>query len=85
MTQAAQCGRCASAFETLGLHKVIVGCLADNDASRRVIEKLGFRFVGRFEDDVYRDGRWHAHLRYELLADDPVDIALTQPITRPTL
>ena len=67
MTEAADAVmRCA--FQTIGLHKVTVGCIADNVASRRVIEKLGFRYVGRLEDDVWRDGRWHSLLRYELTA-----------------
>jgi len=35
-----------AAFTQLALHKVVVGCLAENVRSQRVIEKLGFRFVG---------------------------------------
>ena len=31
-------------FESLGLHKVKVGCFEPNVGSRRVIEKIGFRF-----------------------------------------
>lgn len=53
-------------FDYVGLHKVTVNCLAANDASRRVIEKLGFRFVGQREEDVWRDGQWHARMFYEL-------------------
>ena len=83
MTEAADavvgCG-----FQTIGLHKVTVGCIADNVASRRVIEKLGFRYVGRLEDDVWRDGRWHSHLRYELTAPEWPDVHTTMRIsTRP--
>jgi RimJ/RimL family protein N-acetyltransferase len=59
----------AFAFGPLGLHKVTTGHLVDNHASRRVIEKLGFRLVGRAEDDLHRDGRWHTALRYERLTD----------------
>jgi [ribosomal protein S5]-alanine N-acetyltransferase len=55
-------------FATLGLHKITVGCLDGNQGSQRVIEKLGFRFVGRLVDDAWRDGAWWSHLRYELLA-----------------
>jgi ribosomal-protein-alanine N-acetyltransferase len=55
-------------FETLGLHKLTVGCIEENVGSRRVIEKLGFRWVGRLVDDVWRDGRWWAHLRWEMTA-----------------
>jgi RimJ/RimL family protein N-acetyltransferase len=57
-------------FETLGLHKVTVGCIEENVASRRVIEKLGFRWVGKLVDDVWRDGRWWTHLRWEMTADE---------------
>lgn len=57
-------------FETIGLHKIVVGCVAENTASRRVIEKLGFRSIGRREDDVWRDGRWWSVLRYELTAGE---------------
>jgi ribosomal-protein-alanine N-acetyltransferase len=65
------------AFKTIGLHKVTVGCISENVASRRVIEKLGFRYVGRLEDDVWRDGKWHSHLRYELTAAEWPDAQAT--------
>lgn len=61
------------AFNVVGLHKVTVGCVAENEASKRVIEKLGFRYVGKLEDDVWRDGRWMSRLRYEMLAHELVD------------
>jgi RimJ/RimL family protein N-acetyltransferase len=48
-----------------------------------VIEKSGFRYVGRLEDDVWRDGRWHAHLRYELTASEWADASRTLRFTRP--
>jgi ribosomal-protein-alanine N-acetyltransferase len=62
-------------FERIGLHKITVGCIAENTGSRRVIEKLGFRSVGRLEDDVWRDGRWWSVLRYELTAAEWRDIS----------
>lgn len=71
------------AYDTLGLHKVTVGCFEQNVASRRVIEKLGFRHVGRHEDDVWRDGAWHTHLEYELTASQWSDVSTTMPISRP--
>jgi ribosomal-protein-alanine N-acetyltransferase len=52
--------RCA--FEELGLHKVTVGCVSENDASRRVIEKLGFRLV-----QVRCDGPAGRHLHLTAL------------------
>jgi ribosomal-protein-alanine N-acetyltransferase len=71
------------AFDALALHKVTVGCLADNIGSRRVIEKLGCRLIGRREEDVWRDGAWHAQLRYELTANQWSDVSTTMPISRP--
>lgn len=67
-------------FETIGLHKITVGCFETNQGSRKVIERLGFRLIGRHEDDVWRDGAWHTQLRYELLASTYGDIATTMPI-----
>jgi [ribosomal protein S5]-alanine N-acetyltransferase len=70
-------------FETLGLHKIKVGCLDGNIGSRRVIEKLGFRAVGRLEDDVWRDGRWWAQLCYELTGAEWADATRTLRFRRP--
>lgn len=70
-------------FDTLGLHKITVGCLEKNIGSRRVIEKIGFRHVGRQEDHVWRDGAWHTHLEYELTAAQWSDVSTTMPISRP--
>jgi RimJ/RimL family protein N-acetyltransferase len=73
----------SAGFETLGLHKITVGCLVENAASRRVIEKLNFRPVGRHEDDVWRDGRWWSVLRYELTRAEWSDVSTTIRVSRP--
>ena len=70
-------------FETLGLHKVTVSCFEGNTGSQRVIENVGFRFFGVQEDDVWRDGRWYAHRRYELTVTEWGDAARTQRFSRP--
>lgn len=70
-------------FDTIGLHKIMVTCMAENAASRRVIEKAAFRWVGRAEDDVWRDGKWHAHLIYELTAPEWPDVHTTMRVQRP--
>lgn len=72
-------------FEDIGLHKITVGCIAENAGSRRVIEKLGFRAVGRLEDDVWRDGRWWSVLRYELTSSEWSDVSTTMRVRRPGL
>jgi ribosomal-protein-alanine N-acetyltransferase len=70
-------------FEALGLHKIVVRCVEDNVGSRRVIEKLGFRMVGRLEDDVWRDGRWWSMRLYELTASEWTDVSTTMRVHRP--
>ena len=84
MTEAARavigCG-----FEVIGLHKITVGCIVENVGSRRVIEKLGFRAVGRCEDHVWRDGRWWSVLRYEMTASEWADTSTTMRVPRPRL
>ncbi len=70
-------------FDVLGLHKIVVGCLAENAASKKVIEKLGFRYVGASEDDVWRDGRWWTQLKYEITASEWIDVSTTMRVSRP--
>ena len=60
----------AFAYGPLGLHKVTVGCITENEASRRVIEKLGFRLLGEQREHMHRHGRWWGHLTYEMLVGD---------------
>lgn len=70
-------------FETIGLHKIHVRCIVENVGSRRVIEKLGFRLIGRLEDDVWRDGRWWSLCSYELTTGEWSDVSTTMPVGRP--
>lgn len=70
-------------FETLGLHKVTIGCVDGNAASRAIIEKLGFRFLAIFEEDFWRFGKWWAHRRYELTAGEYADSTRTMKFSRP--
>lgn len=58
----------AFGFRSLNLHKIRVYHAADNPASGRTIEKLGFRYVGEERDAFQKNGAWH-HLRhFELLS-----------------
>ena len=82
MTEAVR-GVIAFGFDDLGLHKIETQCLAENAASRRVIEKSGFRFVGRREEDVWRDEKWHAQLLYELTITEWSDTTATRRFYRP--
>ncbi|QNN24162.1 GNAT family N-acetyltransferase [Planctomycetales bacterium ZRK34] len=56
------------AFNTLGLHRVHVHHFAENTASARVIEKLGFQREGLARQHVYKDGQPIDIVLYGLLA-----------------
>jgi [ribosomal protein S5]-alanine N-acetyltransferase len=68
------------AFARLGLHKVTVRAFAQNTASLRVIEKLGFTRVGFMRRDVWRDGVWHDQIVFEMLADSSEGLRLQQEL-----
>jgi RimJ/RimL family protein N-acetyltransferase len=63
------------AFESLGLHRVIASCHAENAASRRVMEKLGMRREAHFRKcGLGGDGEWFDEYLYAVLAEEwPVD------------
>jgi len=53
-------------FNTLGLHRLHAAFLPDNAASRRVLEKNGFREEGYAENYLQIDGRWADHVLFGL-------------------
>jgi len=57
-------------FWTLGLHRVEVNIRPENTASRRVVEKLGFREEGLRQAFLHIDGDWRDHMSYALVATD---------------
>jgi RimJ/RimL family protein N-acetyltransferase len=58
------------AFRELNLHKLTTEVDAENVASRRALEKNGYRGVGVRREQTYRDGRWHDRWLGEVLRDD---------------
>jgi len=58
------------AFDELGLAKVSAHALAHNEASRRVLEKVGFTQEGVLRGEAFVDGERVDLVRYGLLADD---------------
>ena len=70
-------------FETLGLHKITVGHMDGNQASKRIIEGLGFRYLGLRLEDAWKDGAWQHHHRYELTAGEWGDSARTLRFSKP--
>ena len=57
-------------FFTVGLHRIEATIRPENTASRRVVEKLGFREEGVRRRCLHIDGAWHDHICYALTAED---------------
>ncbi len=58
------------AFEGLGLNKVWAGRFAENAASGRVLEKVGFRLEGTLREHLQRGGRFRDDVVYGLLKSE---------------
>jgi ribosomal-protein-alanine N-acetyltransferase len=57
-------------FFVVGLHRIEATIRPENHASRRVVEKLGFREEGLRRRSLHIDGSWRDHLSYALTAED---------------
>ena len=57
-------------FKELKLHRIEVTHFAENIASQKIIQKLGFKLEGKEREKIFRFGRWHDHLLYGLLEQD---------------
>ena len=57
-------------FFVVGLHRIEASIRPENDASRRVVEKLGFREEGLRRRYLHIDGAWRDHLCYALTVED---------------
>ena len=60
----------AYAFLELDLHKVWAALMVPNEASRRALEKNGYRQCGLYREDRYAEGRWHDLWVGEILRDE---------------
>ena len=58
------------AFRSLGLHRLEAACVPTNAASRRVLEKAGFRLEGEARAYLKINGVWADHLLFGLVVDD---------------
>jgi [ribosomal protein S5]-alanine N-acetyltransferase len=57
-------------FFAIGLHRVEATIRPENHASRRVVEKLGFREEGLRRRSLHIDGAWRDHLCYAMTVED---------------
>jgi ribosomal-protein-alanine N-acetyltransferase len=58
------------AFDTLKLHRVEAACLPTNEASIRLLEKVGFRREGYARRYLCINGEWRDHLLFALVDDE---------------
>lgn len=64
-------GAVSFAFDSLRLHRVEAACLPGNDASRRLLQRVGFIEEGYARQYLKINGRWQDHLLFALLDSDP--------------
>jgi len=57
-------------FRTLGLHRIEAACLTDNDASKSLLARTGFRQEGLARRYLLINGEWADHLLFALLKDE---------------
>lgn len=61
----------ATAFDGLGVRRVVAYCFADNIPSWKVMEKIGMRREAHLKaESLHRSGAWVDGLAYGLLADE---------------
>ncbi len=58
------------AFDHLSLHRVEASCLPGNQASRGLLQKLGFTCEGLARGYLRINGAWRDHLLFALLKED---------------
>jgi ribosomal-protein-alanine N-acetyltransferase len=58
------------AFVSGSLHRIEVNIRPENKASRRVVEKLGFREESYHAKYLHIDGAWRDHIGYALTTED---------------
>jgi len=65
-------------FFAIGLHRVEATIRPENHASRRVVEKLGFREEGLRRRSLHIDGAWRDHLCYAMTVEDAAGGLMTR-------
>ena len=72
------------AFRGLGLHRVEVNIRPENEASLRVVQKLGLREEGLRRAYLHVDGDWRDHRSFAVTAEEVPEGLLTRWLdTRP--
>lgn len=59
-----------AAFQKFGLHRVEAACIPENEPSRALLSKFGFRTIGLARNYLRIDGRWRDHILHDLELSD---------------
>ena len=62
--------RTAYAFEQLNLRKLMTEVFVENEASKRALEKNGYRTAGTHKQHFFTRGKWHDVWLGEILRDE---------------
>jgi ribosomal-protein-alanine N-acetyltransferase len=57
-------------FRTLGLHRIEAACLTENEASKNLLARAGFREEGLARRYLLINGEWADHLLFALLKEE---------------
>lgn len=55
------------AFENCDVHKIVAGCIKDNEASENVMKRCNMKKEAQFVEHVWLEGKWRDNVRYGLL------------------
>jgi len=58
------------AFENIGLHKIITGCLTENVASEKVMKKCNMVKEAELVKHVWHEDEWRDRVEYRLLREE---------------
>lgn len=61
---------CDHLLTTVGLHRIEIAIRPNNDASLRVVQKLGFTEIGLAPRFLHIAGQWQDHELFQILAED---------------
>jgi RimJ/RimL family protein N-acetyltransferase len=62
--------RTAFCFRELNLHKIKTRAFVENEASKRALQKAGYRESGIQREEMYKDGGWHDIWMGEVLREE---------------
>jgi ribosomal-protein-alanine N-acetyltransferase len=75
---------CDHCFSSLKLHRLEINIRPENEASLRVVEKLGIELEGSRRSYLHIDGDWRDHLTYVVHAGDFPEGVLATYLRRAT-